>query len=336
MKLDLNQTLSLQELRKSVKHFLTPPELVFEQEMCVEVALRTIKNKDGHPVDYFYVIDEGNILQGIITLSDLVYHPPFTPLKDFVERDVIQIEQTETLESALKLMASHHLLVLPVVNHLNQYVGALEISPHEEEASLSLKKLKKKHVKEDIFQFIGLTIETESKSAFKEYRYRMPWLICNLVSGIICAFIGEYFKTTLMHFVIMALFIPLILTLSESVAIQSMTLSLRFLHSKKIRWSQVAQRIFVECKTSILLSMTCALLLSIFYMIWATDIKPIAIISLSLIISIFASSCFGVLFPVLLHLFRLDPKVAAGPLVLMLTDIATMFIYLGLGTYLLL
>lgn len=168
-----------------------------------------------------------------------------------------------------------------------------------------------------------------------EYRLRMPWLLCNLVGGLLCALISSVFKLTLEKYVALAFFIPLVLTLSESTSIQSMTLSLRFLHLRKIHWGQVGKRFYVEAKSSLLLGITCAILICLFYMIWNVDFRPITGVGVSVLTSVAASALFGALFPILLHSMHLDPKVAAGPIVLMVVDILTISAYLGLNTLIL-
>jgi magnesium transporter len=164
---------------------------------------------------------------------------------------------------------------------------------------------------------------------------RMPWLLCNLVGGLLCALISSAYKLTLENYVVLAFFIPLILTLSESISIQSMTLSLRFLHLRKVHWGQVIKRSYVEAKASLLLGITSALLICIFYFIWNVDFRPVTGIGVSVVTSMAASALFGALFPILLHSVHLDPKVAAGPVVLMVVDILTIAIYLGLNTLIL-
>ncbi len=300
--------------------------------------LHTLQSKKvSEQVEYFYVTDHDNVLLGKLTPKDLIYSPPKTKLVDIMDDDVFQLEKDISLEKALKALTRHQVLVIPVVDENRRFVGVLEVLPHDHEMLYQAKKNQLQAAKEDIFQFIGLTIEQSKwNSSWLEFRYRMPWLACNLFGGLICAVIGEFYQLTLAEFVILALFIPLVLTLSESVSIQSMTLSLRFLHLRKIYWLQVWRRVVVEWKTSLLLSGACAIIIGAFYFALSVDIKPILAISGSMFIAMIVSATFGALFPIVLHLFKLDPKVAAGPLVLMMADIVTIAIYLSVSTWLLL
>jgi magnesium transporter len=62
---------------------------------------------------------------------------------------------------------------------------------------------------------------------------------------------------------------------------------------------------------------------------------PIIGIASSIVLAMVVSALFGALFPIFLHVVRLDPKVAAGPVVLMIADILTIGIYLSLNTVIL-
>lgn len=336
MKIDTTKRISHRELESPVREFTDPFELTFRNDQTVEEILQIIQSKViEKKSECFFITDKKNILLGMVTLTDILYTPPKTYLGDIIDPDVYKVYENESLEKGLKILSSQKILMIPVVNQENYFIGVLEIMPHEE-PDLRSKKIHYKHLKEDIFQFIGFSIELRKYSSpWTEYRLRMPWLLCNLVGGLICAVISEFFQLTLVQYVILAFFIPLVLTLSESVSIQSMTLSLRFLHLRKVHWPQVLRRAFVEGKSTLMLGVTSALIISVFYFAWSVDIRPIIGIAISIVIAMMVSALFGALFPILLHVLHLDPKVAAGPVVLMMADIFTISIYLGLNTVIL-
>jgi len=336
MRIDTTQRISHRDLETAVKVFTDPCPYCFHLDQTVEEVLLILQSKktEKRP-EYFYITDKKNILKGFITLTDLLYNSAHTLMHAIVEREVIKIYEEDSLEKGLNLLSHHQLLILPVVNQTNHLVGVLEMIPNGNQF-FKPKKIHYKYLKEDIFQFIGFSIEHRKwNSPWTEYRLRMPWLLCNLVGGLICAVISQYFKFTLEQYVILAFFIPLVLTLSESVSIQSMTLSLRFLHLRKIHFKQVLKRSIVETKSSLLLGITSALLIGCFYFAWNVEIRPMMGIGISVISSMVISALFGALFPIILHILRLDPKVAAGPVVLMIADILTITIYLTLNTLIL-
>lgn len=335
MRIDTTKRVSHRDLETAVGVFTDPYPYHFHLDQTVEEALQTLHSKKTERrAEYFYITDKQNILKGFVTLADLVYNSPQTHLSALVDREVITIYEEEPLEKGLQLLSHHQLLVMPVVNRENRLVGILEIIPKGH--PWKRKKIHYKYLKEDVFQFIGFSIEHRQwTSPWSEYRSRMPWLLCNIVGGLICAAISQYYKLTLEQYVILTFFIPLVLTLSESVSIQSMTLSFRFLHVRKIHWGQVLKRSLVEIRSSLMLGITSAILIALCYFAWSVELGPVLGIGLSVIVAMFISALFGALFPILLHMAHLDPKVAAGPVVLMVSDILTIATYLTLNTLIL-
>src|SRR5439155_904802 len=85
-------------------------------------------------------------------------------------------------------------------------------------------------------KLVGVHIEQESNKSFGwVLRNRFPWLVMNIASGLAAAFISRIFDDALKAVVAIAFFIPLVLTLAESVAMQTVTMSLQRLHLAKQR-----------------------------------------------------------------------------------------------------
>lgn len=336
MRIDTTKRLSHRDLDSPISDFLTTFPYAFSMDQTVEEVLNVLQSKKTDDrAEFLYITDKENKLTGVLSLSDILYNSTSVLLVDIMDPDVVKAYEEDSLEKGLKLMASHQIITLPVVNADNRFVGVLEITPHSDSFFYE-KKSHYKNLKEDIFQFIGFSIEQRKlKSPWSEFRYRMPWLLCNLVGGLVCAVIGELHKETLVQFVVLAFFIPLVLTLSESVSIQSMTLSLRFLHLRKIYWLQVWRRMIAEAQSSLLLGLASACIIVFFYFAWSVALLPVIAIGSSVVLAMVVSALFGGIFPIVLHLLRLDPKVAAGPVSLMMADVLTIMIYLTLSTFIL-
>jgi len=333
MRIDLNQELNENVLFRRVNEFINPADPLLKASMTVDEAIREIKITPREAVRYLYVVDEQNRFQGIITSKDLLFSSPDMLLSDILDADVVKAKGDDTLRESLEILSFYQLYSIPVVDCENHLLGILEIVPMnrgEERVSL----LEQSLLYRDIFQFIGFSIEQHRwNSHWRGYRVRMPWLVCNLIAGLSCAGIAHVFQQSLVEFVILALFIPLVLTVCESVSTQSMTLIFQMLYHPNLRRSQVIRRLVVEWKTVLLLGITCSIGVGLATLLWDTTWKVMAVIGVSVFLSMLASASFGTLFPVLLHRFRLDPKVASGPLILMFTDISATTIYLGLATY---
>jgi magnesium transporter len=339
MRIDVNRSLSKKVLEQSIKHYRSHVDTAFHINTTLEELLQILRTKEIlHDLAYFYAVDDEHRLFGVLSTRDILFNPPNTRLIEIVDEDIVTLHEDVTVEHALKVLADHQYLSVPMVDDEYHLIGLFEIKP----VGIDLKRFKKQSNKEiqDIFQLIGFTMEKDKlESKWSEYCYRMPWLVGNLFAGFVCAAIASYHQEILTKTIVLAMFIPLVLTLSESISMQSMTISLQFLHYNKIFWKQIRERIFHEWWVAIYLGFTSAVFLLIYYTIgydsdWYPDL-PVVAVAGSILASMAVAASLGTIFPLVLHKLNLDPRVAAGPVVLMITDIITTAIYFTFATWML-
>jgi magnesium transporter len=250
-------------------------------------------------------------------------------VEQIMSRPVVSVTGDATVEEALEEFAMHRLLALPVLDEQGRLIGAVDVQVYTE----GMFDLAEGHRATDLFQLIGLSAElARHRSTLVGFRLRMPWLAFNLVGGLVCAVIAWIFGTALEQVLLLSLFIPLVLTLSESISMQSMTLSLQLLHGAGVPWRTLRQRLVTEWRTAAVLGLFCALVVGGAAMLWGQGWGPPTVIATSIVLAMTSAATLGVLLPAAVHYARMDPTVASGPLVLMLGDIIAMTVYLGLAT----
>jgi len=172
-------------------------------------------------------------------------------------------------------------------------------------------------------------------SPWRAFRIRFPWLLTTIVSGTFCAFLAGAYHLTLEKSLIIAFFLTLILGLGESVSIQSMTVTIQALHATRPEWRWYLRALRREVITSLLLGAACGLLVGLVVLVWRGEGMPAVVIGLSVAVSLCAACLAGLSVPALLHGLKLDPKIAAGPVTLALTDVFTLLFYFSLAKFLL-
>jgi magnesium transporter len=140
-------------------------------------------------------------------------------------------------------------------------------------------------------------------------------------------------EDVLSKFLLLAFFIPLVLTLSESSSMQSVAQSLQFLRRPRFHWKIAWIRSVREWQIVALLALTSGILVGGLSLFWGDGFLVSFAIGIGIIAGVIISSLFAISVPIILHRLRLDPKVAAGPVVLMIVDILTTAVYLGLATW---
>jgi magnesium transporter len=149
--------------------------------------------------------------------------------------------------------------------------------------------------------------------------------------GLLCAVIAAQFEVLLDHIVILALFIPIVLALAESVSMQSATLTLQTLSDESVKPARIVKALWKEARTALLLGLSCAAVVSTVVILWRRDLSSALVIGGAISASMVVACLYGVLLPSLLRAFKADPRIASGPLVLASADVTTLVVYLGLG-----
>lgn len=313
-----------------VKDRMHPALVVVHEGHTIKEAVDVLrKGQSDGKIIYFYVTDADHKLQGIVSARTLLLADPHIQIKDVMEKSVFCLQEDQNLEQAMEALSHRRLLALPVVDTDNVLKGVIDVQMYLQENIDIFKEQRN----QDVFQLLGMTFEEGVyKSPWKSYSKRMPWILCNMAGGIACAVVSRVFQLVLGKVLILAMFIPLVLSLSESISMQSMTQSFHVLRKQNISWHKIFARMFSEIRTAILMALTSGILVGSLSLFWGSGIVVSATIAVGIIISVILSAVIGSSIPLLLHLNRLDPKVASGPVVLTISDVITTAIYLFLAT----
>jgi magnesium transporter len=185
---------------------------------------------------------------------------------------------------------------------------------------------------DDIFEAIGLHVEQlRNASPATAFRFRFPWLLSTIASGTLCALLAAAFETTLAHAITIAFFLPLVLGLNESVAMQSMSLSLQSLHGARTNVRRLWHGTRRELATSFLLGLACAAIVGVIVVVWRKSIASAVVISTTIVGSLLLAGLLGFAVPMILRLGKRDPKIAAGPITLALADVFALLFYFTLA-----
>ncbi|MFI4853405.1 MAG: magnesium transporter [Phycisphaerales bacterium JB065] len=297
--------------------------------MTVSQALADLRTREiEEGIIYFYVLDDEDRLVGVMATRALLLSGPDEKLSEVMQRGVVSCKADRPLWEAMSMFAVHRFLAIPVVDENGRFEGVIDVKLYSDEAE----DLASAEHEADVFQIIGVWLEQyRGGGALKAYRIRMPWLVCNLFGGLLSAGIATLFGAVLEQAIVIAAFIPLVLTLCESVSIQSLTLAIQFMHGSKVNTRQIRRLALREAAVSVLLGLSCAVLVGIAALAWAGAVPAVGVIAGAILVAMCIAAVLGLLVPLTLHLAKLDPRVAAGPLVLMLVDVSAMMVYLGLA-----
>jgi magnesium transporter len=145
--------------------------------------------------------------------------------------------------------------------------------------------------------------------------------------GTLSAILARFFEATLASSLVLAFFLTMVLGLNESVSMQSMSVTIHALRSVRVNLRWLATAFRREVMTALLLGVACGLVVSAIVFMWRNDLAGGFVIGGSIAVSLVSACVLGLGVPSLLHRFKLDPKIAAGPVTLALADFVALVIY---------
>jgi magnesium transporter len=301
--------------------------------MTVQDALTAVRLVAvGERVIYFYVLDEAERLVGVVPTRRLLTAELYKPVSQVMISKVISIPHTATVLEACEYFAMYRFFAFPVIDERQHMVGIVDVGLFTEEVF----DLAERQQAETIFESIGLRIEqVRGASPLKAFRFRFPWLLATITSGTLCALLASAYQATLAQALALAFFLTLVLGLGESVSVQSMTVTLQILRTSRPSFRWYVRTIQREIRTAVLLGTSCGTIVGLIAWIWRGDPLIALAIGSGILLSLCTACLFGISIPVLLHTFKLDPKIAAGPVTLALTDIFTLLCYFTVAAVLL-
>ncbi|MCU0704595.1 MAG: magnesium transporter [Fimbriiglobus sp.] len=281
---------------------------------------------------YFYVTDADDRLVGVLPSRRLLLGADDQKLTELMVTKVIAIPHTATVLEACEFFTLHKLLAFPVLDADRRLVGLVDVDLYTSE----LTDLDRREGNDDLFQLIGVHLtDGRNGSPLTSFRQRFPWLVANIVGGVVAAFLTGMFEVELQKLVALALFIPVVLALAESVSIQSVSLTLQALHAGRPRWVELLPKLGRELLTGSMLGGACGLVVAVVALLWIGQGVVAGIVFGGIAAGVTAAALIGAGIPNVLRLMQRDPKVAAGPISLAATDMVTLLAYFGLARLLL-
>jgi magnesium transporter len=318
--------LTSSNLHDPILPFVRPVPVALRATQTVAEAHAAIRGApQAHESPYFYVLDEHDRLAGVVSARQLLTGTLDQRVEQVMNPDVQAIPSWATVLIASEYFVTRKLKAFPVIADEGTLAGTVSVALFNNQV-LSVAQ----ETYNEIFQLLGVHV-TSMRTPWTSYLDRFPWLLSNMAGGLLCALIASRFEGLLQHVVVLSLFIPVVLTLAESVSMQSATLTLQSLSEQSLNARRILAAVWREARTAVLLGVSSAALVSLVALAWRRNLLGALVIGGAIAASIVMACLFGVLLPTLVRAFKADPRIAAGPLVLASTDLTTLMVYLWLG-----
>ena len=306
---------------------------LLDANMAVGNALERIRREGvGERVIYFYAVDEEKRLVGVVPTRRLLTASLEAPLSEIMVRRVVAVPAAATVLDACEFFVLYKFLAFPVVDDKRRVIGIIDANLFAEEI-LEAGESEDRYrptapVGPEFFEALGFRIEQiRGASPWWSFRFRFPWLLVTVTGGTLSAILARFFEATLARSLVLAFFLTMVLALNESVSMQSMSVTIHALRSISVTRGWLAAAFRREAITALLLGVACGLVVSAIVFLWRNDLAGAFVIGGSIAVSLVSASVLGLGVPSLLHRFKLDLKIAAGPVTLAIADFVALVIY---------
>lgn len=321
----------------TVGRVMSPHYLRLRQDFTVQAALDHIRalKPDRETLLNVWVTDKRRVLEGVVTLRDLVLADPETTIGDIMDDDVVYVSADTDQEDAVNTLKKFDLVSLPVVDSENRLVGALEydraLDIMQEEAT------------EDLLEKGGvLTLQKREENLSQRLLHgsihqvlaaRLPFLLITLVGGLLAGFIISGFEAALSQVLALTFFLPLVMDMSGNVGTQSTTIFTRSLVLGHIRPNEFFKNLLNETGRGLAIGGIIGVLTAIITTLWQGDFRLGLVVGLSLWCALTLAASLGFLVPWTLFKLDLDQAAGSGPILTTILDIVALLIYFYLASF---
>jgi len=311
-------------------------------DMTVDEAISYLRRQsregDLETIYYVYVLDADQHILGVASFRELFAARPDQRVREIMERDVVTVPEDMDQESVSRLFARHDLNAIPVVDGEGRMKGIVTVDDIvdvvQEEATEDIQKIGGTEALDAPYLEVGLG---------HMIRKRAGWLAALFIGEMLTATAMTYYEDEIARAVVLALFVPLIISSGGNSGSQATTLVIRAMALGEVRlrdWWHVIRREFLSgLGLGLILAsigMARILLWAWMFHLYGEHYFLVALtVSLSLVGVVLWGTLAGSMLPFVLRRLGFDPASASAPFVATLVDVSGIMIYFTVASILL-
>lgn len=327
--------------KESVARLINTEFVTIKKEMTIEQAMSHLRryHQDTETANVVYVTDDEGKLIDDVPIRRLVLNEPIKKIEEIMDGFYIKLNIEDSKDTAVDVFKQYDRAALPVTNDNNILLGVItvdDVLDVEEEKSTKemqrfggLESLDYPYVKTSLFSLI---------------KKRAGWLVILFLGEMLTATAMGYFDKEISKAVVLALFVPLIISSGGNSGSQAATLIIRAMALKELSfrdwWYVMRREILSGLALGIILGGIGFLRITAWENLHWYEYGPhwllVAItIFFSLIGIVMWGTLSGSMIPMILKRFKLDPAASSAPFVATLVDVTGLVIYFSIAAIIL-
>jgi len=228
-------------------------------------------------------------------------------------------------EEVGRIFENYNLVSAGVVDKENKLVGMI--------TGDDVFTILKDEAEEDVLRLAGVGDEEITDSVFKKTKRRFNWLLLNLFTALLATWVISKFGASIEQMVALAFLMPIVASMGGNAGMQTLAVTIRGLATKELSSSNFSKVVTKEFIIGIFNGLIFAVITGVIVQLWFKEINLSLLIGASMILNMMVAGLFGILVPVSLKRFNIDPAIASSVFVTTITDVIGFLSFLGLGAY---
>ena len=310
-------------------------------DLRVDEAISYLRREVAERVEtiyYAYVLDAEQRLLGVVSFRELVTAPPDKTVRDVMRTDIVAVREETDQEEVGRLLAEHDLMAIPVVDLEGRMKGIVTVDDIvdvvREEATEDIQKIGGTQALEEPYLQVGLG---------RMIRKRGGWLSALFLGEMLTASAMGYFQEEIARALVLALFVPLIISSGGNSGSQATTLVIRAMAIGEVRlrdwWRVMSREVGAGLALGSLLGvigLARILLWQWAFHLYGEHYLLVALtVSASLVGVVLWGTLAGSMLPFVLRRLGFDPANASAPFVATLVDVSGIVIYFSAASLIL-
>ena len=292
----------------------------------------------GQTIDYFreskdlpeefleiFIIDSNFKPIGTVPSSKVLRTSRDSKMNSIMNEMQVLIPVNMDKEEVGHIFENYNLVSAGVIDKNNKLVGMI--------TGDDVFTVLKEEAEEDVLRLAGVGDEVITDSIFKKTKRRFNWLLLNLFTALIATWVISKFGATIEEMVALAFLMPIVASMGGNAGMQTLAVTIRAIATKELTSGNFSKIVTKEFFIGILNGIIFAIITFIIVQLWFKEFNLSILIAASMVLNMIVAGLFGILVPVSLKKFNIDPAIASSVFVTTITDVVGFLSFLGLGAY---
>jgi len=320
----------------SVGRLMTTDYIAVKENMTIAQVLHYIRKygKDSETLNMIYVIDDEGKLIDDIKMRQVLLAQPTRRIKTLMDHRFVSLNAFDDQETAIQVFKKYDYYALPVVDNEGILLGIVTID--------DVLDVEEEEVTEDIHKMAAVEVLEEpyiEEPLLRLTRKRASWLVFLFLGEMLTATAMGYFEEEIARAVVLALFVPLIISSGGNSGSQAATLVIRAMAIGEIKLRDWWRVLIREIQSGFMLGSILAFIGFLRISIWQKLfgmygehwLKVALSVSFSLVGVVMWGTLMGSMLPFILRRLGLDPATSSAPFVATMVDVSGLIIYFNIA-----